>query len=111
MKIYYILENMRKDVNVNFKMFLRSIFNLKYRNSRIENLIKNKLVFNIKLDFKDKSDGFSAVNLKFLLTEHGFRNSDLILKLLNNFLQIIHNHIFLKKPYETLKKRLNNRFK
>lgn len=102
---------MRNDVDVNFKMFLRSIFSFKYKNSLIENLIKNKLVFNVKLGFKDKNDEFSAVIFKFLLTEHGFKNSDLILKLLKNFLEVLHSHIFLRKPYETIRRRLNNRFK
>ena len=83
LKIYYILNNIRKNVDVNIKMFLKTIFSVKYKNSLIENLIKNKLVFNFKLEFKDKYDVFSSVNLKFLLTEHGLRNSDLILNLLN----------------------------
>jgi secreted Zn-dependent insulinase-like peptidase len=129
MKIYYIMKDFKNDLENNPKHYFKKLFSMRYKNSLIDTLIRHRLIFNLQLDFKDKYNNLSAIGFKFLLTEHGLRNVDLIIRLLSRYIQVFHKNIQneeifnkiaqsqsrifdkqkpIKNPYKSLKKLTKN---
>lgn len=110
MKIFFILNDMKKDILNNPKNFFRILFSLKYKNSLLDNLIRQRLIFNYKVEFKDKYLDLSAIYFKFLLTENGLKNLEVIIKMLSEFLHLTHENINNETLFEQIKEINNKRF-
>jgi len=83
---------------------------MRFKKSFIQTLIQKRLIFNYKIVFRDKYKGLNAINFNFLLTEHGLRNLDLIIQLLNRYIQLIHKHINNKEFYDKVKEKINDAY-
>jgi len=110
MKIFFFLRDMKDDLDHNPKMFFKFLFSMKYRNSLLDNLIRQRLIFNYIVDFKDKYKNLNTIYFKFLLTENGLNNLEKIIKILSEFLEITHEKIANKKLFEEIKEINNQNF-
>lgn len=110
MKVFFFLNDLKHDLENNPKMFFKILFSMKYKNSLVDNLMKQRLIFNYSVDFKDKYNNFSAIFFKFLLTENGLRNLEKIIKMLAEFLHLTHQNISNKKIFEQIKEMNNKNF-
>jgi len=110
MKIFFPLKDMKNDLDNNPKMFFKILFSTKYKNSLLENLMRQRLIFNYSVDFRDKYNDYNAIYFKFLLTENGLRNLEKIIKMLSEFLHLAHENISNKKLFEQIKEINNKSF-
>ncbi len=111
LKVFFNIQNVSRDIKNYLTSYLKYIISSEYKNSLLHNLIKNKLVFNIKLKFFDRKNDLFSINFIFELTQLGFNNPEIILKLLYKFTDLIRINAIQKSSYETIKNRLIHRFK
>ena len=93
LKIIFFLNCFHENLEQNPKSFFKVIFSMRFKESFVQTLIQKRFIFNYKINFRDKYKGLNAMNFNFLLTEHGLRNIDQILQLMNRYIQLIHKHI------------------
>ncbi len=110
-KVFYNIKKVSRDIKIYLTSYLKYIISFEYKNSLLHNLIKNKLVFNLKLKFYDRKNDHFTINFNFQLTELGFNNPDIILKLLDQFTDLIKINALHKNTYNTIKNRLIHRNK
>lgn len=110
MKVFFMMKDMKNDLENNPKMFFKYLFSMKYKNSLLDYLIRQRLIFNYYVDFKDKYNDFNAIYFKFLLTENGLKNLEKIIKMLSEFLHLTHENILNKKLFEHIKEINNKNF-
>jgi insulysin len=111
LKVFFNIQNVSRDIKNYLTSYLKYIISSEYKNSLLHNLIKNKLVFNLKLKFFDRKNDLFSINFIFELTQLGFNNPEIILKLLYKFTDLIRINAIQKSSYETIKNRLIHRFK
>jgi secreted Zn-dependent insulinase-like peptidase len=68
------------------------------------------LIFNLQMDFKDRYLDFTSIGFKFLLTEHGLKNVDLIIRLLSRYIQLFHKNIYNKSLFDFIQQNNNKNF-
>ena len=111
LKVFFNIQNVSRDIKNYLTSYLKYIISSEYKNSLLHNLIKNKLVFNLKLKFFDRKNDLFSINFIFELTQLGFNNPDIILKLLDQFTDLIKINALHKNTYNTIKNRLIHRNK
>jgi len=83
---------------------------MRFKQSFIQTLIQKRLIFNYKINFRDKYKGLNAMNFNFLLTEYGLRNLDQILQILTKYIEIIKANISNKEFYNQVKDKINKSY-
>ncbi len=107
LKVFYFLKCFQEEFIINPKNFFRVIFSVRYKTSFIQTLIRERLIFNYKISFRDKYKGLNTINFYFLLTERGLKNFDLIIQLLNQYIKIIEKNLDDKQFYDKVKNKVN----
>ncbi len=114
LKIFYILDDF-KDLNqagenLNPKAYFKTVFSMRGKYSLYEILIKHRFIFNYKVDFKNKYQGLYAICFDFLLTQRGLKNIDAIIKILSQYINIVHKNVKNKEVFDIIARVENKKF-
>jgi len=114
LKVFFILDDF-KDLNqtgenLNPKAYFKTVFSMREKYSLHEILIKHRFIFNYKVDFKNKYRGLYAIYFDFLLTQRGLRNIDAIIKILSQYISIVHKNVKNKEVFDIIARVENKKF-